>query len=374
MKMLRRTAKIACVVFLLSSFSLTVFADSLEEKLDDLQTRAADQKAKTDKASTQVSTISEQLRQMQGSVDEAEADYKAVKGQLDETESKIDKNEDVLKKTEVDLAKKTKILDKRVRDIYINGQINYIDVLFGAKDFSDLMTRMDLLKRIIKYDYDLITKVQQEKALVLDIKQQLEKDRQSTKLLVDDAAAKAERVKQKKADKKKLLDKAEYDRDTSDRAYQELMAASKEVQNLIRQSSYGGASTPRSGNGRMIWPINGPITSEFGWRTHPIFGTARYHSGLDIGGDYGDPILAADAGTVIYAGWISGYGNAVIIDHGGGITSLYGHNQSLNVSEGQRVTQGQVIAYCGSTGNSTGPHCHFEVRENGEPVSPYNYL
>lgn len=374
MRILRRIAKIACVVALLSSFSLTVFADSLEEKLDDLQTRAADQKAKSDKASTQVSTISEQLREMQGNVDVAEADYKAVKSQLNETENKIGKNEDVLKKTEADLAKKTKILDKRVRDIYINGQINYIDVLFGAKDFSDLMTRMDLLKRIIKYDYDLITKVQQEKAMVLDIKQQLEKDRQSTKLLVDDAAAKAERVKQKKADKKKLLDKAQYDRDTSDRAYQELMAASKEVQNLIRQSSYGGASTPRSGNGRMIWPINGPITSEFGWRTHPIFGTARYHSGLDIGGDYGDPIVAADAGTVIYAGWISGYGNAVIIDHGGGITSLYGHNQSLNVSEGQRVTQGQVIAYCGSTGNSTGPHCHFEVRENGEPVSPYNYL
>ena len=126
--------------------------------------------------------------------------------------------------------------------------------------------------------------------------------------------------------------------------------------------------------GGMIWPLSGPITSEFGWRTHPIFGTTRYHSGIDIGGDYGLPIQAAAAGTVTYAGEISGYGNAVIIDHGGGITTLYGHNDSLVVGEGQVVGQGQVIAWCGSTGNSTGPHCHFEVRENGEPVSPYGYL
>jgi len=374
MASLKNIALFGVTFLVLSSFSLTVFAESLEDKLDDLQTKAADQKAKADAASSQVTTISEQLRQIQGTVDTAVAEYKAVKEKLDATEAKIDQNETVLEKTEADLAKKTKVLDKRVRDIYINGQISYVDVLFGAKDFSDLMTRMDLLKRIIKYDYDLITKVQQEKALVMEIKKQLEIDREANKALVDDAAAKAATVKQRKANKQKLLDKAEYDRDTSERAYQEIVAASREVENLIRQSRYVGAGMVRSGNGRMIWPINGPITSEFGWRTHPIFGTARYHSGLDIAGDYGDPIVAADSGTVIYAGWISGYGNAVIINHGSGITSLYGHNQSLNVTEGQAVSQGQVIAYCGSTGNSTGPHCHFEVRENGEPVSPYSFL
>lgn len=374
MASLKHIALLGVTFLVLSSFSLTVFAESLEDKLDDLQTKAADQKAKADAASSQVTTISEQLRQIQGTVDTAVAEYKAVKEKLDATEAKIDQNESVLEKTEADLAKKTKVLDKRVRDIYINGQISYVDVLFGAKDFSDLMTRMDLLKRIIKYDYDLITKVQQEKALVMEIKKQLEIDREANKALVDDAAAKAVTVKQRKANKQKLLDRAEYDRDTSERAYQEIVAASREVENLIRQSRYVGAGMVRSGNGRMIWPINGPITSEFGWRTHPIFGTARYHSGLDIAGDYGDPIVAADSGTVIYAGWISGYGNAVIINHGSGITSLYGHNQSLNVTEGQAVSQGQVIAYCGSTGNSTGPHCHFEVRENGEPVSPYSFL
>lgn len=123
----------------------------------------------------------------------------------------------------------------------------------------------------------------------------------------------------------------------------------------------------------MISPMNGPITSDYGWRTHPIDGTQRYHSGVDIAGSEGQPIVAAADGNVTTAGWISGYGYTVIINHGYNISTLYGHNSTLMVSAGDHVRKGQVIALCGSTGNSTGPHCHFEVRENGEPVSPYTY-
>ncbi len=107
---------------------------------------------------------------------------------------------------------------------------------------------------------------------------------------------------------------------------------------------------------------------------HPILGYERFHSGIDIGADYGTVIHAADSGTVIFAGWYGGYGNAIIIDHGGGITSLYGHTSELYVSEGQQVQRGQTIAAVGSTGFSTGPHLHFEVRANGEPVDPSAYL
>jgi len=124
----------------------------------------------------------------------------------------------------------------------------------------------------------------------------------------------------------------------------------------------------------MSWPINGPITSPYGWRPHPIFGTQRYHSGVDIGADYGDPIRAADGGVIIYSDWMGGYGYAVIIDHGGGISTLYGHNNELLVGVGQRVYKGQTIARAGSTGYSTGPHCHCEVRQNGSPVNPLAYL
>lgn len=378
MKISGRGKALNLALSLLISLSVTgtAWADDLEDQLADLQRQAEEQQAKTNEASAKVENVSERLRQIQEELRVATAEYKEVKGQLDSVEDKISDNTELLQKTEADLKVKNKKLQQRVRDIYINGQISYVDVLFGAKDFADLMTRMDVLKRIIKHDYDLIMKVKEEKATVENTRAQLEKDKAEAEVLVADAQAKKAKVEDKESEQQVLLDQAIYDRDTSERMYEEIMAASQEVANMIRRSqmSSAGYSGAPAGAGGMIWPISGPITSEFGWRTHPIFGTARFHSGLDIGGDYGMPIYAAASGTVIYAGWISGYGNAVIIDHGGGVTTLYGHNDSLNVSEGENVAQGQVIAMCGSTGNSTGPHCHFEVRENGEPVSPYGYL
>lgn len=378
MKISGRGKALNLALSLLISLSVTgtALADDLEDQLADLQRQAEEQQAKTNEASAKVESVSEILRQIQEELRVATAEYKEVKGQLDSVEDKISDNTELLQKTEADLKVKNKKLQQRVRDIYINGQISYVDVLFGAKDFADLMTRMDVLKRIIKHDYDLIMKVREEKATVENTRAQLEKDKAEAEVLVTDAQAKKAKVEDKESEQQVLLDQAIYDRDTSERMYEEIMAASQEVANMIRRShmSSAGYSGAPAGAGGMIWPISGPITSEFGWRTHPIFGTARFHSGLDIGGDYGMPIYAAASGTVIYAGWISGYGNAVIIDHGGGVTTLYGHNDSLNVSEGENVAQGQVIAMCGSTGNSTGPHCHFEVRENGEPVSPYGYL
>ncbi len=378
MKISGRGKALNLALSMLISLSVTgtALADDLEDQLADLQRQAEEQQAKTNEASAKVESVSERLRQIQEELRVATAEYKEVKGQLDSVEDKISDNTELLQKTEADLKVKNKKLQQRVRDIYINGQISYVDVLFGAKDFADLMTRMDVLKRIIKHDYDLIMKVKEEKATVENTRAQLEKDKAEAEVLVADAQAKRAKVEDKESEQQVLLDQAIYDRDTSERMYEEIMAASQEVANMIRRShmSSAGYSGAPAGAGGMIWPISGPITSEFGWRTHPIFGTARFHSGLDIGGDYGMPIYAAASGTVIYAGWISGYGNAVIIDHGGGVTTLYGHNDSLNVSEGENVAQGQVIAMCGSTGNSTGPHCHFEVRENGEPVSPYGYL
>ena len=125
----------------------------------------------------------------------------------------------------------------------------------------------------------------------------------------------------------------------------------------------------------MIWPApdSHTITSYFGWRVHPITGTNKYHSGVDIGASYGSSVLAADSGTVILAGWNGGYGNCIVISHGNGITTLYGHLSSIIVSSGQSVSQGQTIGYVGSTGNSTGPHLHWEVAVNGSQVNPLNY-
>jgi murein DD-endopeptidase MepM/ murein hydrolase activator NlpD len=124
----------------------------------------------------------------------------------------------------------------------------------------------------------------------------------------------------------------------------------------------------------LLWPAAGPITSGFGYRIHPIFGTRTLHTGIDIGAPYGAPVVAADSGTVIYAGTMSGYGNVVMVDHGGGISTLYGHLSAFSVGNGQSVGRGTRIASVGCTGYCTGPHLHFEVRINGTPVDPMPYL
>lgn len=347
------------------------FAASLEDEQKSYEEQAQQKKAKSDEIQNQINNFSEVKRQLDEEADKAIAEHKSCKAALDETEGRMKENKDRLDVLGKDYEKKSDKLGKRVRDIYMHGQISYLDVLFGAKDFGDLMTRMDLLKRVIHEDYDLVRTVLDEKQEIETRQSALEADRKTQAEQEQKTRAARQIMEQKVAKQQALIDKMKSDKAVFDQQYDELMAASKQIANMIRGSHY---NVQPSGSGAMIWPISGPITSEFGWRTHPITGDQRFHSGLDIGGDYGIPVHAAQAGTVTYAGWISGYGNTVIIDHGGGVTTLYGHNQSLAVGEGQSVAQGEVISYCGSTGNSTGPHCHFEVRQNGEPVSPYGYL
>lgn len=373
-----KKGKKAAAAFLSAVYLMTLAplaqAETLEEQRDAHIEKAEQAQKKKNEIESRIEGLSEEKRAVDEAADEATKAYKDVKKELDATEARIDENEDKLKVLNKDFVVKRDQLAKRVRDIYINGQINYLDVLFGAKDFQDFFTRMDLLKRVIQQDYDLVQVVFAEKTAIETSQKELEKDKTAKEKLVASAADRKKEAEKKQAAKQAIIDKMETDRATQERIINENLAASKEVEQMIRNSRYQPASPALSGSGALNWPLGGPITSPFGWRVHPITGASRFHSGIDIGGDYGDTIHAAGAGIVSYAGWISGYGYAVIIDHGGGISTLYGHNQALLVSEGQSVSQGQAIAECGSTGNSTGPHCHFEVRVDGEPVDPMGYL
>jgi murein DD-endopeptidase MepM/ murein hydrolase activator NlpD len=372
----RRITALALVLLLILGGVLPVLADEVEDhqrQLLDIQQQMQQHQQKAADAQKKVTSIAEQLRVIQVDLDAAQADYNAIQSRRAYTEQQIALNTDILAKAEKSLAARTKILNKRIRDIYENGQVSYLDVLLGATDFNDFTTRADLLKRVLAQDADLITKVRAERALVLQKKAELERDRAALLELEKAAAAKKSTVQARRNERAAVLDSAVSERDTAERAYQELQETSRRIEQMIRNIKSGNRDE-MGASGAMSWPIRGPITSEFGWRTHPIFGTSRYHSGLDIGADYGDPIRAADGGVVISAEWLGGYGYAVIIDHGGGISTLYGHNNELLVGVGQRVYKGQVIARAGSTGYSTGPHCHFEVRVNGSPVNPYNYL
>ena len=234
----------------------------------------------------------------------------------------------------------------------------------------------------------LIEEIKKERAEIAARKQALEQSRAKLVELEKAAAAKRAEIEQKKKEREVVLQKAQNDRATAMQAVEELNASSAQITALLkarqaeRAAARAAAAAQQSsptyswvqGSGQLGWPVSGEITSPYGYRTHPIWGTTIYHSGIDIGVDEGTPVHAADGGTVAWSGWMGGYGYAVVIDHGNGMSTLYGHNSELAVSEGQDVGKGQVIAYAGSTGNSTGPHVHFEVRISGDPVDPMGYL
>ena len=353
-----------------------VLADELEEKqqqLTNIQQQIEAQQRKAEQARRKEQTIAGQLRAIQEELDTAEAEYEAVNDQLENTELHIKSNVELSNRLTKKLEAQTKTLHRRIRDIYKNGQINYLDVLLGAKDFSDFVSRMDILKKILAYDNALIQGTKVDREALRKAKEQLELDRAKIVELRKLAAAKREQVAARRQERRGVLNAATYERETAEQAYRELIETSRQIEQMIKRIQSGDKNVGGS-TGTMTWPAEGEITSPFGWRVHPIFGTQRLHTGIDIGADYGDAIRAADGGVVIHSDWMGGYGNAVIIDHGNGISTLYAHNSQLLVSEGQTVAKGQTVARCGSTGYSTGPHLHFEVRQNGSPVNPLNYL
>lgn len=372
----KRFLALTLAVLLAAPVVLPALANEIDDhqrQLQEIQERMQQHQQKAAQAQRQVNSVSEQLRVIQVDLDAALGDYNAIQSRRFATEQQIALNTEILAKAEKSLAERTKVLNKRIRDIYKNGQVSYLDVLLGAADFTDFTTRADLLKRVLAQDAALITKVRAERELVTQKKAELERDRAAIIELEKVAATKKGVVEARRNEREKVLNAAVSERDTAERAYQELLETSRRIEQMIRNIQSGNRDATGA-TGTHIWPAAGPITSPFGWRTHPIFGTQRFHSGIDIGADYGEPIRATDGGIVIYADWMGGYGKAVIIDHGAGISTLYAHSSELLVGEGQRVYKGQVIARIGSTGYSTGPHLHYEVRQNGSPVSPLSYL
>jgi len=340
-------------------------------------------------AETVIGSVSEQLRQIEGQLRQATTELNTITEQRVAVENDITLNERQLAEAQKRLEGREAVFYKRVRDIYINGRLSYLDVVIGSKDFSDFANRLEVLKRIIDSDINLISEIKKERAQIEVHKKKLEEDRAKLVELEKAALAKQAEIEQKKAERNVVLQKAQNDRAVAMQAIEELNASSAQISAMLKErqaaraaaaaaaaqsAGQGSSYTWVQGTGQLGWPVSGEITSPYGYRVHPIWGTTIYHSGIDIGVDEGTPVHAADSGVIVWSGWMGGYGYAVVIDHGNGLSTLYGHNSELAVDEGQSVSKGQVVAYAGSTGNSTGPHVHFEVRENGDPVDPMGYL
>ena len=364
------------VLPLFAAFGFASEADDKRAELNEVQSQMQKMQDRKEKARQKAEAATVGLEEIQTSLNELQYQARELQAKSDALQGKIDDNQAKLAKKKAEVEQRTKIYSKRLRQIYINGQINYLDVLLGAKDFGDFSSRMYLLQKIISSDIAMLEQLQKDEAEIKTRQEQLDSQMKEIKTTQVALEAKRARAKRLKEQRSYMLYKAQEEEQQSQSEYDRLLAISENITAMLRnmESGGGGASSGGGGTGRFMWPCRGTITSYFGWRTHPVFGTTKYHSGMDIGVDYGTPIYAADSGTVIYSGWLGGYGYAVMIDHGSGVVTLYGHNQALNVYEGQYVTKGTCIVYAGSTGYSTGPHCHFEVRLHGEVTEPLNYL
>jgi murein DD-endopeptidase MepM/ murein hydrolase activator NlpD len=288
-----------------------------------------------------------------------------------------------LQAAEQELTREQRDFETRVAIAYKTDDLTYLDVILASTSFEDLVSRMNVVHDLIGGDNQLVGGLETTRDTVAREKQAVAEHENGVRQAVDDlqaqsdqlAALRAAQTAQKAAslamrkEKSAKLSGVESNLALLEQQENELLAESSALAGVINGSSGNGVGT-----GTMMWPVNGPITSPYGYRIHPILGYRKLHTGIDFGVGYGTPIHAADSGTVIYATWMSGYGNVIIIDHGRGISTLYGHQSSLAVGYGARVSRGQVVGYVGSTGFSTGPHLHFEVRVNGNPVDPMGYL
>jgi len=356
------------------------------------QTRAQIVAAKKHKAS-----LTDQIAALDGRLAAIDGQLARLGDQIDGVGEKLNTSREKLgllreqlrlKRLELDKAEKKLALEQdyfqqRLVITYKTSDLTYVDVVLESTSFEDLISRVSVVRDFIAGDNDLVGRLQATRNTVEGEKQAIAGKESAVHKAVADlqeqsdalAALRAAQAAQQAASlalrkqKNVTLSSVESNLALLERQEDELLAESNSLTGVINGSSGGGGGT-----GSLIWPVSGPVTSPFGWRIHPILGYRVFHTGIDIGVGYGTPIHAADSGTVIYATWMGGYGNVIIIDHGRGISTLYAHQSSLAVGVGAKVSRGQVVGYVGSTGFSTGPHLHFEVRVNGNPVDPMAYL
>lgn len=270
------------------------------------------------------------------------------------------------------LAAHEKLMGARIRAFYERGPVGYLDMLLGAADFQDFLARSYLITRVIERDLALYDAVAADRQQQEEVRASLVAHQETLSEEQEQWLARRQETVRLAAERRRLLDRVRTERQTQEAAIRELEAESARIMEIIRKSARGGRRGPilTLRNGALLRPVPGPITSGYGWRTHPIFGTREFHTGIDIAAPYGTPVQAAHDGGVIFNGWMRGYGLLVILDRGGGLTTTYSHLSASLVHVGDRVVRGAVIARIGSTGWSTGPHLFFEVREDGRPIDP----
>jgi len=325
------------------------------------------------------------IEELEAALAESNARLTDVRGLLALTRGELRIWTRRLDETQAELDQRQAILDAHAAAAYKLGPVGLLGMVLESDDLRSLTDRVSFMESVIGSDAFVVRGVTESRDQVglqqgqiddfegdvttrrNEIREQL---RRIARLKAEKEAIRLE-VEAVIAERQATLEDVESTRARYVRAVEELEAESARISGAIQA---GGSSGSGSYDGELLYPTAGPIVSGFGWRIHPIYGTPRFHSGVDIDGECDQPIWAAEDGTVISAGWNGGYGQATVIDHGNGLSTLYAHQDAFAVSSGESVRRGEVIGYVGTTGWSTGCHLHFEVRINGEPVDPEPYL
>ncbi len=378
------------IIIALSSFNLIstaspkfIYSQSLEDELEQIQQEREETQEEIKEVTKQETQYMNQVKEVEGQLLGALSELDQLYSRLSKAKSEVDKatiglvlKEEELKRIDEELKEKIKILNDRVAVIYKNGNSNILEVLLKAEDFLDFISRLKLMNLFAQQDTQNILEVKEKKTAtigikesIIDLREKQKENEDKVKQLVIQAELKAREIDDICSEKKNLLSRTTANKNALIQMEKKLEIQEAEVKRILESYKYGTAPS-----GKFAWPVAGRITSRFGYRIHPIFGVRRFHTGIDLAAPYGTLVKAADGGQVVQAGYFGGYGYSVMLYHGGGFATWYAHLSSINVSVGQFVQRGQVIGLVGSTGWSTGPHLHFEVRINGVAQNPLDHL
>lgn len=359
----------------------------IDTKITSLQGTLASQKQREQALRSEVTGYTSRIRALEARVGDVSLRLKTLESDLSLHQRRLDALNALfeIQTTRFDFleqqyAASVNTLNHRLVDIYESEPPSTLDLVLGARSIQDALDQVQYMNEIGEQDRRVAAQVQYAKLQVKAARAKTKKLRatvQGETAIISARTAQTRDVKNElvgaasdlsstKQNKLTDLSKLTASEQAEAGEIDALQAASNDIAARLRSAQAGRTSTPSSAG--LIWPVTGPITSPFGWRW------GRMHQGIDIGVPMGTPIKAAAAGTIIYCGWEEGYGNLTVIDHGGNLATAYGHQSSIAVACGQQVAQGQVIGYVGCTGHCTGPHLHFEVRIDGNPVDPMGYL
>lgn len=341
----------------------------MEEKREYLTRKIEETRAKEKVAVGKLTEIQRKLYKTQDQL-------RKNKDKLLATQNNLDLTEDKLVELKQDYSSLRTDAENRIRQIYQGQRLRIVEILLTTPSLTDFLDILYYQKLLVAQDKNLLEKLSEQSKEIEVYKDNLAKQKIEIAHIVGQINEQKKKIAKEHSIQSNLVSKLRTERASYEQAERQLERESQQliadINRLVGKDYFSGPGIP--GSGVFSYPVRGRLTSPFGMRRHPIFKVVSFHSGVDLAAPYGTPVMASDSGRVIFNGWYGGYGKVIIVDHGMNFSTLYAHLSRASIGRGKSVVKGEVVGYEGQTGYSTGPHLHFEVRKNGRPQNPLNYL